>query len=47
MKIILIQDVENLGQAGDIVNVKNGYARNYLFPMRDKSTFWIKSWDCF
>tara|TARA_Y100001936_G_C15995665_1_gene624930 strand:+ start:299 stop:754 length:456 start_codon:yes stop_codon:yes gene_type:complete len=32
MKIILIQDVENLGQAGDIVNVKNGYARNYLFP---------------
>ena len=32
MKIILIQDVENLGQAGDMVNVKNGYARNYLFP---------------
>jgi len=32
MKIILIQDVENLGQVGDIVNVKNGYARNYLFP---------------
>ena len=32
MKIILIQDVENLGQAGDIINVKNGYARNYLFP---------------
>ena len=32
MKIILIKDVENLGQAGDVVSVKNGYARNYLFP---------------
>tara|TARA_B110000116_G_scaffold258843_1_gene260361 strand:- start:290 stop:742 length:453 start_codon:yes stop_codon:yes gene_type:complete len=32
MKIILIQDVEKLGQAGDVVNVKNGYARNYLIP---------------
>ena len=32
MQIILIQDVENLGYKNDIVNVKPGYARNYLIP---------------
>lgn len=32
MDIILLQDVENLGLAGDIVGVKPGYARNYLIP---------------
>ncbi len=32
MEIILIQDVNNLGFSDDVVNVKNGYARNYLFP---------------
>ncbi len=32
MKLILTKDVENLGQIGDIVNVKEGYARNYLIP---------------
>jgi len=32
MKIILIEDVKTLGQIGDIVSVKKGYARNYLFP---------------
>lgn len=32
MKIILRQDYENLGNAGDIVNVKPGFARNYLLP---------------
>ena len=32
MKIILIQDVENLGKIGDSVNVKPGYARNFLIP---------------
>jgi large subunit ribosomal protein L9 len=32
MKIILRRDHENLGKMGDRVNVKNGYARNYLFP---------------
>jgi len=34
MDIILLQDVESLGTAGDIVSVKPGYARNYLFPRR-------------
>jgi large subunit ribosomal protein L9 len=32
MEIILRQAVENLGQPGDVVTVKNGYARNFLLP---------------
>lgn len=32
MKIILQEDVENLGEKGDIVDVADGYARNYLIP---------------
>jgi len=32
MEIILRQGVENLGKPGDVVNVKAGYARNYLLP---------------
>ena len=32
MKVILIEDVKDTGKAGDTVDVKNGYARNYLFP---------------
>ena len=32
MDVILLQDIQTLGTAGDIVKVKPGYARNYLFP---------------
>lgn len=32
MEIILQEEVANLGQIGDVVNVRNGYARNYLLP---------------
>ena len=32
MKVILKEQVSNLGEIGDVVTVKNGYARNYLFP---------------
>jgi large subunit ribosomal protein L9 len=32
MKVILRQDFETLGKIGEVVDVKDGYARNYLFP---------------
>ena len=32
MQVILKKDVQNVGEAGDIVNVKDGYARNFLIP---------------
>lgn len=35
MKIILRKDIEKLGKAGEIIETKNGYARNYLIPKGD------------
>ena len=32
MQVILKKEVQNIGEAGDLVNVKDGYARNYLLP---------------
>ena len=34
MEILLIENVPNLGARGDVVNVKDGYARNYLMPRK-------------
>ena len=34
MEIILLERVDNLGQMGDVVTVKNGYARNFLIPQK-------------
>lgn len=34
MKVILREDIETLGEAGTIVNVKDGYARNFLVPRK-------------
>lgn len=41
MKLILTQPVSGLGTAGDVVDVKDGYARNYLLP-RKLGTAWTK-----
>lgn len=41
MKIILTHEVSGLGAAGDVVEVKPGYARNFLFP-RGLATAWTK-----
>jgi large subunit ribosomal protein L9 len=40
-KLILTQEVTGLGAAGDVVEVKNGYARNYLLP-RGFALMWSK-----
>lgn len=32
MKVILVEDVTNLGKIGDLVQTKDGYARNFLIP---------------
>ena len=39
MKLILIKDVDNLGNEGDIVNVKAGFGRNFLIPQKLAVTF--------
>ena len=36
MKVILAKDIKKLGEAGSLVKVANGYARNYLFPQKAK-----------
>ncbi len=34
MKVILLQDVKSLGKKGEIVNVNDGYARNFILPKK-------------
>ena len=34
MKVILLQDIKNVGKKDEIINSSDGYARNYLFPKK-------------
>lgn len=34
MKVILLQDVKNVGKKGEVINASDGYARNFLFPKK-------------
>ena len=50
MKVILLKDVEQLGQAGEVVQVADGFGRNFLIPQRqarlatDANVAQFKSW---
>lgn len=47
MKVVLQKDVKNVGKAGEVVSVKSGYARNFLFPQRlamEATEDRVKSW---
>ncbi len=34
MKVVLLEDIKGSGKKGDLINVSDGYARNYLFPRK-------------
>ena len=42
-KLILTNEVSGLGSAGDVVEVKNGFARNYLVPQGDRKSTRLNS----
>lgn len=48
MKVILVQDVKDVGRTGDIVSVKSGFARNFLFPRKlasEATEKKVKEWE--
>lgn len=48
MKVILLKDVKGLGKEGELVNAKDGYARNFLFPKNlaiEATPGNLKSWE--
>lgn len=47
MKVVLQKDVKNVGKVGDVVSVKDGFARNFLFPRRlavEATETRVKAW---
>jgi large subunit ribosomal protein L9 len=47
MKIILISTISNLGKIGDVVEVKNGYAKNFLIPEKKAICFTANNYKIF
>lgn len=48
MKVILQQDVKDIGKVGELLNVKEGFARNFLFPRKlavEATETRIKEWE--
>lgn len=48
MKVVLQKDVKNVGKVGDVVNVKDGFARNFLFPRKmavEATETRVKAWE--
>ncbi len=48
MKVILVQDVKDVGKTGEIINVKTGFARNFLFPRKlaaEATEKRVKEWE--
>ena len=39
MKVILLENIEKLGNQGDVINVKAGFARNFLFAKKFATNF--------
>jgi len=47
MKVILIAAVQNLGRIGDVVEVRNGYAKNFLIPSKKAICFTTNNYKVF
>lgn len=46
MKVILLKDIKSVGKKGEVINVSDGYARNFLFPRKlaeeaNNSNMWV------